>query len=197
MPDNGKFDWETIYQEIPFDNMGWYHSTLDPDLKEYLDDQQIKTGHFLDIGTGAGNQAIELSKKGFTVIGTDISKTAITNAQERFPNTEVEFIVDNILHSKLTTKFDYIFDRGCYHNINKDQRAVFIQSVHQLLAVNGIFFLKCFSNNPNITGPFDFTPAMIAAQFKEHFIIRSIRTTHYQGTLKENPNALFVIMSKR
>ncbi len=95
-----KFDWESIYKEIPFDNMGWYHPHLDPDLENFLNEYQIKEGTFLDIGTGAGNQAIELFRKGFTVVGTDVSKTAIAKAKNRFANFKlVKFIEDDILNT--------------------------------------------------------------------------------------------------
>lgn len=186
-----KFDWENIYKDIPFDKLGWYHAALDPDLENYIATQELKRGTFLDIGTGAGNQAIELAVKDLRLLVVIFQRR---RSQRHFEN--VKFVEDDFLNTKLTKEFDYIFDRGCYHNILKENREVFIQTIKKLLTSNGRFFLKCFTDNPSLTGPFDFTEEMITVQFKDSFVIENIKKTIYQGTLKEDPNALFVVMTK-
>jgi ubiquinone/menaquinone biosynthesis C-methylase UbiE len=56
-------------------------------------------GRLLDLGTGPATQAIELSKLGFQVTATDISENAIARAKSM--SKDIEFIVDDILESKL------------------------------------------------------------------------------------------------
>jgi len=197
MAERGKFDWEKIYEEIPLENMGWYHDKLDADLDIYLSKEKLNSGTFLDLGSGAGNQANELAKIGFTVTGTDISSHAINKSSKLFDN--VEYIEDDILNSKLNRKFDYIFDRGCFHCIDPNKRAVYVDTVSNLLLSKGSLFLKCFNKkNPNITaGPFQFTLEEIRSYFEDKFEIIDSYETEYQGTLKENPKALFSIMKKK
>ena len=70
-------------------------------------------GNFLDLGTGPGTQAIQLSKYNFEVTGTDISQSAIEKAKKL--SHEIYFLVDDILNSKLADKkFDSIFDRAFF-----------------------------------------------------------------------------------
>ena len=58
-----------------------------------------------------------LAKRGYKVIGSDLSEAAINRARNVYANEKnVDFIVDNILNSKFKdSEFDYIFDRGCFH----------------------------------------------------------------------------------
>ena len=72
---------------------------------------------FLDLGTGPATQAIWLAKRGFKVIGSDLSEAAINRARKTYAKEDnVNFIVDDILNSKFKdNEFDYIFDRGCFH----------------------------------------------------------------------------------
>ena len=69
------------------------------------------------MGTGPATQAIWLAKRGFKVIGSDLSEAAINRARKIYANEEnVNFIVDDILNSKFKdNEFDYIFARGCFH----------------------------------------------------------------------------------
>tara|TARA_B100000315_G_scaffold53176_1_gene47497 strand:- start:274 stop:600 length:327 start_codon:yes stop_codon:yes gene_type:complete len=82
MTNQRNFKWNTLYNEKPVEEMGWYYPELDPDLETALSTRNITTGTFLDLGTGPGRQAIELAKKGFSVTGTDISSNAIEGATQ-------------------------------------------------------------------------------------------------------------------
>ena len=68
-------DWEKVYRLEKIEELPWYEEKIDLDLDDAI--QIIKNGKFLDLGTGPGTQAVELSKKGFDVTGSDISPTAI------------------------------------------------------------------------------------------------------------------------
>src|SRR6476646_11284943 len=103
--------------------MPWYNENFDFDLEKVLDERKIIINNntndsikFLDLGTGPATQAIWLAKRGFKVIGSDLSEAAINRARKIYANEEnVNFIVDDILNSKLKdNEFDYIFDRGCF-----------------------------------------------------------------------------------
>jgi len=110
-------DWETLYKIQKVETMPWYNEILDSDLEDELARRKITNGKFLDLGTGPATQAIWLAKRGFNVIGSDLSETAIKRANSVYANEKnIDFVVDDILNSKLkANEFDYIFDRGCFH----------------------------------------------------------------------------------
>ena len=56
--------------------------TLDHDLENELKSKNYGSGNFLDLGTGPGTQALQLSKFNFKVTGTDISQSAIEKAKK-------------------------------------------------------------------------------------------------------------------
>ena len=198
-------DWETLYQSRRVETMPWYYENFDFDLEKELDDRMIIINNnnndnkkFLDLGTGPATQAIWLAKRGFKVIGSDLSEAAINRARKIYANEEnVDFIVDDILNSKFKdNEFDYIFDRGCFHVLLPSDRQRYISELKQILKKdNGMLFLKCFSDKEHRQeGPYKFSPEQIRDLFGESFRIDSIKETVYQGTLDPFPKALFVVM---
>lgn len=191
------FTWEQLYAEVPVEEMPWYFPALDADIKKTLDDLNISSGSFLDLGTGPATKAIELRKMGFKVTGTDISKDAVERASKL--SDEINFIHDDILHSNLAQQFDFIFDRGCFHVMSEEKRPKYVETVWNLLNKNGLLFLKCFSNKePDFgSGPYRFTKEMITQTFSAYFDITKIFDSEFEGNRKPNPKALFVVMRKK
>jgi ubiquinone/menaquinone biosynthesis C-methylase UbiE len=196
-------DWETLYKNQNVETMPWYNENFDSDLQKQLDKRKISADgvkKFLDLGTGPATQAIWLSKRGFTVIGSDLSEAAINRARKIYANEiNVNFIVDDILNTNFKdNEFDYIFDRGCFHVLLPSDRKKYINKIQKILKKNGILFLKCFSyKEPRQEGPYKFSQNEIRAFFGESFKIRSIEETVYQGTLDPLPKALFVVMTNK
>jgi SAM-dependent methyltransferase len=177
--------------------MPWYNEILDSDLEDELARRKITNGKFLDLGTGPATQAIWLAKRGFNVIGSDLSETAIKRANSVYANEKnIDFVVDDILNSKLkANEFDYIFDRGCFHVLLPVDRQRYITKIKQILRNNGILFLKCFSDKERRReGPYKFSQDEIMDLFNKHFEMVVIKETVYQGTLDPYPKALFVVM---
>ena len=86
MSESGKDfpDWETLYKSQKIETMPWYNENFDSDLEKELDERKIiNDGKFLDLGTGPATQAIWLAKRGFKVIGSDLSQVRLTE-QEKF-----------------------------------------------------------------------------------------------------------------
>lgn len=157
---------------------------------------------FLDLGTGPGTQAIKFFEKGFTIIASDLSSTAVKEASLRHNKggePKVKFVVDDILHSDFgTNEFDFIFDMGCFHVIAPDKRSRCIEEVFRILKQGGLLFLKCFSEKEHQgMRPHRFSHDQIKEMFgKREFKIQNIKETVYQGTLNPLPKALFITMSK-
>jgi SAM-dependent methyltransferase len=200
MSESGKDfpDWETLYKSQKIETMPWYNESFDSDLEKELNERKIiDNGKFLDLGTGPATQAIWLAKRGFKVIGSDLSEAAVNRARKIYANEKsVIFIVDDILNSKFNeNEFDYIFDRGCFHVLTPAHRQRYIETIKGILKANGILFLKCFSyKEPRQEGPYKFSENEIRDLFSESFRIECIKETVYQGTLDPFPKALFIVM---
>lgn len=137
---NRTASWDSMYKDTDVERMPWFSQDLDPDLKQELQERNIGSGTFLDLCTGPGTQAIALSEKGFTVTGTDISESAVEKAKKL--SSSVEFKTNDILNSTLRKKFDYIFDRGCFHVFSPKERSKYLREVKRMLKRKGLLFLK-------------------------------------------------------
>ena len=107
-------------------------------LKMKLNSRSLNSGTFLDLGTGPGTQAIQLSKYGFDVTGTDISNSAIEKAKKL--SDKVDFLVDDILDSKFSDKkFDLFLIEVFFMCLDT------VSQIKRILNDNGVLFLKCMS----------------------------------------------------
>jgi cyclopropane fatty-acyl-phospholipid synthase-like methyltransferase len=194
-------DWNTCFEKTSYQKLPWYYPHFDPDLFNTLARLNIVGGNFLDVGTGTGNQAIELSRRGFDVVGADVSEGALALAREVANKEEmpVTFMLDNITSTRINkNRFDYAFDRGCFHILTPEDRALYIKNMHTIIKRRGVLFLKCFSSIEQRTdGPYRFTEEEIRDTFAPHFILSSCKDTVFQGTLEPAPQAIFCVLKKQ
>lgn len=190
-------DWDALYKEERVEDLPWYYEKLDSDLEKELKLRGITKGRFLDLGTGPGTQAAEISKMGFDVTGADISKTAIEKASKRFP--KVHFMVDDILRTNLQAdSFDYVFDRGCFHTLPPESRLEYVKTVSRILHNNGVLFLKCFSIKEKMEdGPYRFFSQQITELFEDYFDISNYKESYFESPHDFKPKALFFVMIRR
>ena len=190
-------DWEEVYKNSKVDELPWFRKKLDQDLSNELKERKMNSGAVLDLGTGPGTQALELLKHGFEVTATDVSKNAIKEAKKL--SDDIDFVVDDILDTRINKKFDLIFDRGCFHTIEPEDRKIYIRNIKKLLNRNGLLFLKCFSDRePETgTGPYRISESILKDLFNKDFLIEEIVHTEFKGKRKPNPKALFAVMKKK
>ncbi|XP_042505586.1 EEF1A lysine methyltransferase 2-like [Macadamia integrifolia] len=104
----------------------------------------------LDVGTGNGLLLQELAKQGFSdLTGTDYSEGAIGLAQslaDRGGFTNIKFLVDDVLETKLERQFQLVMDKGTLdaiglHPDGPIKRLMYWDSVSRLVASGGILVI--------------------------------------------------------
>ncbi|XP_022997955.1 EEF1A lysine methyltransferase 2-like [Cucurbita maxima] len=104
----------------------------------------------LDIGTGNGLLLQEFAKEGFSnLTGTDYSEGAIDLARslaERNGFSNINFLVDDVLETKLEGKFQLIVDKGTLdaiglHPDGPIKRIMYWESVSKLVASGGLLVI--------------------------------------------------------
>lgn len=194
-------DWEKLYATSDVATLPWYTPGLDADIERALKAHRLRGSRVLDLGTGPATQAMNLAKRGFDVVATDISPSAIKKARAsaKGAGLSITFLVDNVLKSKLAPALvDAIVDRGVFHVLPADKRPVYVRTVHRVLRPSGWLFLKCFSDKePGTWGPHRIAAPVLRGYFRGPFEIRSVVETVFHGNVKPPPNALFATFRRR
>ena len=192
-------DWDNYYKETKIEELPWFTKNIDSDLAGEIKTRDLKSGRFLDLGTGDGTQARALAELGFDVTGTDVSQTAINNAKKLTP--EITFLVDDIMDSKLGPKsFDYIFDRGVFHLFDEQFRKQFARKIKQILDDDGIYFLKCMSiEQEEFTegGPNRLSKQEVLNAFSDDFDFEKIEPSGFESVNFDSElKAWFAVLKK-
>ena len=192
-------EWDQIYHKYPLEELGWELGKPRPILREYVEKGLVKKGKALDICCGAGTNTVYLAEKGFEVTGIDISPTAVEYGKKKAAQAEVHvtFRVQNFLELPFEDgEFDFVFDMGCFHHVNVEDRLTFIKGVHRVLKKGGGYMLTCFSYK-NGQAWNHFTKQQIIELFSDYFELGESR--HYPSVEGDGVTRYFytVLMKKK
>lgn len=137
--------WETMYQTGQYLNC-WDYKQPSQELVCFIAAGLIPlNGNCLDLGCGAGNEAVFLAQLGYQVTGIDFSANAIEIAKEvaKFKNANVTWIKGMVTNTSLpSNSFDYINDRACFHHIIESERKQYANEVYRLLKPAGLILIR-------------------------------------------------------
>ena len=126
----------------------WAKLQVNPSLASWIEKQEFRgqgKTTALVVGCGLGDDAEALADLGCDVTAFDISPTAIAWCQQRFPNTEVNYLVDDLLHpSKISDRqFDFILESYTLQALPASVRPQGMKTIRQLLVPGGTLLVIC------------------------------------------------------
>jgi 2-polyprenyl-3-methyl-5-hydroxy-6-metoxy-1,4-benzoquinol methylase len=193
-----KEGWDQAYRFHQLDEIPWHSSQPDGNLVKLIREKKIKKGSVLDMCSGDGTNSIYLASKGFKVVGVDISPTAVEIAKERCEKRKVEcdYSAGNVLSIISDKKFDFVFDRGCFHHISRKNKPEYVRLVNKLLKEKGKFYLLCFSDkNPPYAK--NLSKKDIIGYFSEYFNILFIKDSVHKEPTTEYKRYLYACFMER
>jgi methyl halide transferase len=199
---------------MPTPNRDWNQTYRDPQappwdtgrpstqLRLLLDSGAVKPCRALDLGCGTGTNVISLAQQGFDVTGVDLSEVAVQRAQDKAHTAGVKahFVCASVLALPvLGEPFDFVFDRGCFHVLAKEQRGEFVGQVLGVTRPGSVYFLLCGNaKEPQDPGPPTVSEEEIRATFSRDFEIEWIREFRMETVnLPKPPLAYAVLMRRR
>jgi len=139
----------------------WYESLFENSAKNYDNERFVKGTigecdfierelnfnkelKILDVGCGTGRHAIELTKRGYTVTGIDLSESQIKRAKEKakIENLEIQFLVEDARNISFKDAFEVaiMMCEGGFPLMETDEENFeILKSVSQSIKVKGTF----------------------------------------------------------
>ncbi|TRV80840.1 class I SAM-dependent methyltransferase [Streptomyces sp. 130] len=146
---DGETFWDRFYSDrsrpAPF-----FAAKPDESLADWLDQGLIGPGRALDLGCGAGRNALYLASHGFETDAVDLSPVAITWGRERARDVgaDVRFVCGDAFclpATELSGPYDLVVDSGCFHHLAPHRRVSCLTLLDRVLAPGGRLALTCFA----------------------------------------------------
>ena len=140
----GWFEYLYSYAGEKTSIIPWADLEPNPNLVEWLDqNRNICSGLALKIGSGLGDDAEELSSRGFKTTAFDISKSAIEKSRERFPESSVSYTVADLFSAPADwqNRFNFVLESYTLQVLPPDLRAKAIEHIASFVAPGGILLV--------------------------------------------------------
>jgi SAM-dependent methyltransferase len=175
MPERPTWDERYKSGETPWDS-----GRPSEELIRVLAETKIAPGRALELGCGTGTNAVWLAQHGFDVTAVDISALALEQARRRATEAgaRVRFLQADVLHppAELTGPFDFLFDRGCYHVVRRDNVEAFLQTLRQITRPGTVgLVLAGNAREPHEPGPPVVSESDLRAELGSVFEIEQLR----------------------
>jgi SAM-dependent methyltransferase len=150
--------FERLYEEAAAQSavVPWADLRPNPHMVAWLDASSPPggapaRGRALDVGCGFGDDAEELSRRGFDVTAFDISDTAVTAARARFPASRVTYLAANLLEPprEWLGTFDLVLEAYTLQVLPPATRAEAARVLPRLLAPGGTLLLIARGREPD------------------------------------------------
>jgi SAM-dependent methyltransferase len=111
-------------------------------------------GRALVVGTGLGDDAEELARRGFDVTAFDFSPTAIERARERFPESAVDYRVADLLDlpEEWRGRFDLVVEIRTLQSLPIGDRRAAAAAIAGTVVPGGLLWLFALGRDSHLPG---------------------------------------------
>jgi SAM-dependent methyltransferase len=178
-------DWDAIYQQ-KFAGLdgppGWNIGEPQPELAELMRQGKFRS-EVLDAGCGFAEGSLYLAAQGYTVVGVDLTPTAIaaaTAAAAERGLTTATYVQADITNLRgYDGRFATVMDSGLLHALPVELRDAYLTSIHRAAAPGAMLFILAFAQGafpaPPPGGPKAFTEDELRDAVAQRWIVDDIR----------------------
>ena len=149
------FGWfEDLYSQADEDAsmVPWADLAPNPNLVEWLNrNGATGSGRALKVGSGLGDDAEELARRGYQTTAFDISVSAIAWSRRRFPQSSVSYAVADLFAPPMEwqAKFDFVLEAYTLQVLPPDFRAEAVRIIASFVAPGGVLLVITRGREPN------------------------------------------------
>lgn len=191
-------NWDSAYREEG-DFVGpppWNIGEPQPELAAL-----IRAGKFrsvvLDAGCGLAELSLALAADGYTVVGIDLTPTAIaaaTKAAEDRGLSNTSFVQDDITSfTGFDEAFNTVADSTLFHSLPVEDRDGYLRSVHRAAAPGASYFVLVFAKGAfppdmdTLTKPNEVTEDELRKAVSKYWIVDDIRGAFIHAKVPQIP----------
>ncbi len=179
-------DWDGAYRN---GRPAWNIGAPQPEFAALIDQDGIVRGEVLDAGCGYAELALALAARGHTVVGIDLTPTAVeaatAAAAERGLRTATFQQADISAFTGYDGRFTTIFDSGLLHALPAELRDGYLRSVHRAAAPGASFYILAFGAGAfadhDGPAPTQFTEDQLREIVSKHWQVESITPARLQA----------------
>lgn len=126
-------NWEEHYRS---GTPPWDSGRPSNELIRVVEAEHINPCRAIELGCGTGTNAVWLAQHGFDVTAVDLVPLAIEQAIDRAAKAGVKnrfLSLDLLSLPDLGAPFDFLFDRGCYHAVRRENATGYLDAIDRLL----------------------------------------------------------------
>jgi SAM-dependent methyltransferase len=162
----------------------WVIGEPQPAIVE-LERTGVIRGKVLDVGCGAGEHTILLTRLGYDVVGIDYSPTAVDQARENAAAKGVDARFDVADAMNLNGQaYDTIIDSALFHIFDDIDRPRYVRSLHAACRPGALVHVLALSDKGRGFGP-EVSEAVIREAFGDGWVLEALDTTTYRGVVGE------------
>ena len=150
MTNNEVMDWDSAYrQEAGFDGAPpWNIGEPQPELAALIAEGKVR-GEVLDAGCGYAELALTLAADGYTVVGIELTPTAVAAAKKAAAERDLPnatFVQDDITSfTGYDGRFATIIDSTLFHSLPVEGRDGYLRSIHRAAAPGARYYALVFA----------------------------------------------------
>lgn len=173
--------FEGIYEQANGDpaRVPWADCRACPVVVEWLNTEApllVRPGcRAVVVGCGLGDDLIELTERGYDVMGFDISPTAVRWAARRHPSYADRFMLGDLLKlpPRLVRRFDLVVEAYTLQSMDPGLRVRAGKALEGLMSARGAVVVVCKGRAPGqsladlVNPPYGFTPDELLSCMRE------------------------------
>jgi SAM-dependent methyltransferase len=189
---NDVMDWDSVYrQEGAFEGPPpWNIGEPQPELAELMRAGKIRSD-VLDAGCGYAELSLALAADGYTVVGIDLTPTAVAAANRAAQQrnlSKASFVQADITSfAGYDGRFNTIIDSTLFHSLPVEGRDGYLSSVHRAAAPAAVYYILVFAKGAFPVemdfGPNTVTEDELRAAVSKYWEIDEIRPTFIHANM--------------
>ena len=193
-------DWDNAYQQQgPFEGPPpWNIGEPQPELAALIGAGKVRSD-VLDAGCGYAELSLELAAEGYTVVGIELTPTAVaaaTKAAQDRGLSKATFVRGDITSfTGFDGRFNTIIDSTLFHSLPVERRDDYLRSVHRAAAPGATYYILVFAKGAFPAemefGPNTVTEDELRGAVSKYWEIDDIRPAYIHADVSRIPDAPF------